>query len=144
MYLLIFLFLGCCRFNYPNKLNPGKDAIALFCRGHLVDYVSWSETGNGYKDKLHSTAIRTRNWNRRSEVVITEGIQKGASIGRDANSKDTNGAVDWTFPGGLDAYGVTVSARNEPLELPTILPTPPPTSRPPPVVAVSAKSLPDL
>jgi hypothetical protein len=129
-------------FDYPNKLNPEKDVIALFCAGHLSDYVAWSETGKGYNDKLHSTAVRTRNW--RSEYVVTEGIQKGASIGRDANSKDTNGAVDWMFPGGADVHGVTISARNEPLELPTNLPSPSPTlatpSRPPPVVAVSAVS----
>jgi len=114
----------------------------------LSDYVAWSETGKGYNDKLHSIAVRTRNWNRISEYVFTEGIQKGASIGRDANSKDTNGAMDWMFPGGVDVHGVTISARNEPVELPMNLPSPSPTmpspSRPPPVVAVSAKSVPDL
>lgn len=90
------------------------DDVALFCDGNMIDYVSWGNNGTGINGTLQDSAVANGLWSRKNVHVETEGIRRGASIGRDANSRNTHNVLDWSFPGGIDAHRSTPSARNEP------------------------------
>lgn len=103
------------------KLNPDLDSLALYCDGIMIDYVAWSSSDEGFDEPsnaLQFTAYQNRNWKKPNEYVRTTLVEKGESIGRDKGSTDTNEELDWFFPGGMDAMGVTLAARNEFVEPP--------------------------
>ncbi len=90
------------------------DAIALFCDGVMIDYLSWSSDGVSFTDDLHKAAIASGMWNEFDEHVETGDIKRGKSIRRDANSRNTHSMLDWSFPGGADIDRATPSAQNKP------------------------------
>lgn len=130
------------------NLDTSHESLALYCDGGMIDYLEWDEEGTARNDELHNIAVRNGMWKSTDGSVMTSGVVKGTSVGRDSDSTDTNSVVDWTYPGGLDADGATPGSRNEIIDQPTQDPTTttttttsaPPT-RPPPVLAVSAKWL---
>lgn len=94
------------------------DAVALFCDGTMIDYLSWSQDGVGWNDALHKSAVANGVWKDTAEHIETAGIKKGASLGRDAVSTNTNSIQDWSYPGGTHATRSTPSTRNaHPLNL---------------------------
>lgn len=52
-------------------------------------------------------------WSSTEDFVKTADLGKGDSLGRDSRSTNMHSFLDWAFPGGVDANGATLSARNE-------------------------------
>jgi len=103
--------------------SKGIDGLALFCDGNLIDYVAWGRNLVGPNGTLHNTAVANDMWNSTGDFVETgtvggingfrmRGVQPGDSIGRDQDSKDTNGVSDWAGLGGISSTGPTPGRQN--------------------------------
>jgi len=88
------------------------DAIALFCDDTLIDYIAWGIDGVGWNGTLHNTAVLEKQWSGYDDYVETEDFVRGHSLGRDADSTDTNSPADWIHQGGSNANGATPQSRN--------------------------------
>lgn len=71
------------------------DALGLFCDGRLIDYVAWGHTGDFWNETLHNNAVASGIWSGTDEYVEIAELKKGDSIGRNAESRDTNDVFDW-------------------------------------------------
>jgi hypothetical protein len=47
------------------------DALALFCDGAMIDYVSWSNKGEGWNGTLHQAANADGLWSSTEEHIET-------------------------------------------------------------------------
>lgn len=88
------------------------DAIALFCDTNMVDYVSYGIDGDGLNGSLHGTAVATLQWSGFEDHVETGDFRRGDSLGRDADSTDTNTVDDWIHQGGPNSNGATPNSQN--------------------------------
>lgn len=61
---------------------------------------------------MHENAVETGMWTGLDDHVETADFRRGDSLGRDAESTDTNSVPDWIHQGGPNANGATPGSRN--------------------------------
>ncbi len=119
--------------------NIDFDEVALRTAGEgvdtFVDFFVWSYEDAYTPQGAFDDAVDAGIWSdgdffdatRRNDVDFVHPVGQGETVGRDADSTDTNTSFDWAELGGPDALGATPGARNAH----QIEPSPPPTPTPP-------------
>ncbi len=105
-------------------LDNEEDGVALY-RGNpkarnLVDFVAWSVNGRHQGGTAMTHAVNSGQWQdgdfyaalNMAPIYLTMPVLAGDSIGRNADSLDTNRASDWDSLGGVDSLGPTPGERN--------------------------------
>jgi hypothetical protein len=101
-----------------------NDGLALYCDSELVDYVAWCELGFGPSGAVYDEAVSLGIWSssdcfyaidleeEEESTNKQRPVMPGDSIGRNANTTDTNSPTDWFGTGGMNATGTTIAAQN--------------------------------
>ena len=107
--------------------TPWSDEAALYSTNGIVDFLAWATSAQVYTPGAAATdAVTGGIWTKGDYVQASyigrpgepvRRIAAGYSIGRDANSTDTNSSADFDAPGGVHALDITPGRQNfDPLD----------------------------
>ncbi|MEZ4570080.1 MAG: clostripain-related cysteine peptidase [Thermomicrobiales bacterium] len=124
-------------------LDPDHDEVGLYAAGEgvdtIVDFFYWT-FGDPYQPQdAYADAVDAGIWtdgdlfdaSRAHDLDFVHPVSQGETVGRDADSTDTNHSTDWAELGGEDALGETPRYRNLHQILPSDEEEPPPPPPPP-------------